>query len=643
MVDGADKSVSSAVNSAVKKPHLQGLKVGLEGHQQLGNSSIKNKKLFCNCTAEIIERHPDYTFTRSLRAIAGETGAIDRAAAAEQAKGKQFVYQGFHEHSCLVDMDEEPPHAINQEVITTGIMVAKAFGSTIFPNMQVMRKTVVDGSAVSGFQRTGLFAIGGIVPDIEPKVRIQTVCIEEEASKIVARGSSEDIYNLSRLGIPLLEIATEPDIISPEHAQETAAAIGMVLRSTKRVKRGLGTIRQDVNVSIPGGTRVEIKGCQDLRLIPTIIDYEAMRQYNLLQIKHDLTDNAKKTETKKRVFATLSSADLIDVTNIFAASSVGFIKQALAKGNRAMLLQVPGLAGFFGKELCPNYRLGTEFADLARTRGFGGLIHSDEALSKYGLATNELNEKYANSKESTGIAYMILIGEPARISAAMDDLLIPRLVMLCDGVPAEVRKDNPDGTTSYQRPMPGAARMYPETDIQIVKIDTANVQAPKLLSEQVLDITRLSGISEDQARQIVREGLPFEEWLIRYPSIEPIFLATAMLTFGKEIHARYKKEIDNVSLLEPLLADVEKKKLPKTAVFEILVEIAEGKIKPGQIDYAKYEGISESELSKIVDEEFAKNPNLAANGIMGNVMNRMRGRVDGKQVMAVILKKKVVN
>jgi glutamyl-tRNA(Gln) amidotransferase subunit E len=305
-------------------PKSYGLKCGLEIHQQAGRPG--DHKLFCSCPAEIIERQPDLVVERTLRASAGETGLLDIAAAAEQAKGKRYVYHAFNDATCLVELDEEPPHPVNDEVIKTAVMVAKACGSTILPKVQFMRKTIVDGSAVSGFQRTGLFALGGNLPEVNPPVRLQTIAVEEDAAKIVTKTPEADTYNISRLGIPLLEIATEPDIISPQHAQEAAAAIGMILRSTKRVKRGLGTIRQDVNVSIAGGARIEIKGCQDLRMIPTYIECEAKRQKTLLELRDLLKERLGDALTA------LPEQQLIDVTPIFSKSTTGFIKSAIAKG-----------------------------------------------------------------------------------------------------------------------------------------------------------------------------------------------------------------------------------------------------------------------------------------------------------------------
>jgi len=222
-----------------------GFKCGLEIHQQL-----EGKKLFCNCPTIIRRDEPDFSFDRRLRASAGESGKIDVAASYEQQKNKLFTYQGYDDTTCLVEMDEEPPRPINQDALKSVLQVAKMLNCEIVDKIQVMRKTVVDGSNVSGFQRTALVGMNGWIDVNGKKIRVATICLEEEACQVVKRTKDHDTYNLSRLGIPLLEIATEPDIQNPEECRDAAAKIGMILRSTGACKRGIGSIRQDVNVSI---------------------------------------------------------------------------------------------------------------------------------------------------------------------------------------------------------------------------------------------------------------------------------------------------------------------------------------------------------------------------------------------------------
>jgi len=605
-----------------------GLKIGLEIHQQVGRPG--DTKLFCRCPAEIVEREPDLIVTRLLRASAGETGQFDAAAAAEAAKEKQFIYQAHRDATCLVELDEEPPHVVNETVVETAVMIAKACKSVILPQVQFMRKTIVDGSATSGFQRTGLLALGGVVPQGNDlaRVRIQTICVEEDAAKIVTRTAGVDTYNLSRLGIPLIEIATEPDITTAEQAKEVAAQLGMLLRSTRRVKRGLGTIRQDLNISIKGGSRIEIKGCQDLRMIPTLVHYEVARQQTLLRLvprMREVASHIKQTRDSSE------NLRVYDATELFKTSTVPFVRKALVNGS-AIGKKLAGAAGLLGTELCPNYRLGSDLADLARSAGFGGMIHGDEDLKKYGIDPSEIRSAMHCGPDDT---FIILLGAKEQASRTLN-VIEDRIVLLSGGIPKEVRKANPDGTTSFLRPMPGASRMYPETDIPLVIVNTHGVAAPKLLSEQAKDLAREYKISEDQAKELVREGLPFEELCAKF-NIDAVFIATALLTYGKEIMTRFDKEIDHVALLDPLLKLVAEEKIQKSAVFEILVEIAQGNTLDN-LDLKKYEQLNDDELLKIIISVLQEHPDGKPNLLMGQIMKQVRGRADGVRIKELLAK-----
>lgn len=268
-----------------------GFKCGLEIHQQL-----EGKKLFCRCPTLNSDKEPDIKIERKLRAVAGETGEVDIAAQHETAKNRKFIYESDSEDTCLVEYDDEPPHELNRQALETALKVALLLNAKIVDEIQVMRKTVVDGSNVSGFQRTALVAMNGFIDTSLGRVGIPTICLEEEAAQKIEDGNDFVKYRLDRLGIPLIEIATDSGIKSPEHAKEAACHIGMVLRSVENVKRGIGTIRQDVNISIESGARTEIKGFQDLRSIPKVIDYEVKRQLNAINQGKKLQKEVRKAE-----------------------------------------------------------------------------------------------------------------------------------------------------------------------------------------------------------------------------------------------------------------------------------------------------------------------------------------------------------
>jgi len=269
-----------------------GFKCGLEIHQQL-----EGLKLFCNCPTLNSKVQPDIHFERKLRAVAGETGEIDKAAAYEMSKGKNYIYEADSKDCCLVELDEEPPHPINQEAVNTALQIALMLKAKIVDEVQVMRKTVIDGSNTTGFQRTALVAYNGILETEKGNIRIPTICLEEEAAQKIEATEESTKYRLDRLGIPLIEIATEPDIKDNMHAKEVAEKLGMILRSTGRVKRGIGTIRQDVNVSIKGRNRVEIKGFQEIKSMPEVIENEVKRQTELKTKEDSNVRNVKPDKT----------------------------------------------------------------------------------------------------------------------------------------------------------------------------------------------------------------------------------------------------------------------------------------------------------------------------------------------------------
>ncbi len=275
-----------------------GLKSGLEIHQQLDSH-----KLFCSCPSILRQDEPSKRIKRKMKAVTGETGKIDEAAAYEQQRDKEFVYEFYKDSNCLVELDEEPPHQINKEALKIALQIALLMNCRIFPIAQVMRKTVIDGSNTSGFQRTLLIGYDGFIETSEGRVGIDYIMLEEDAarpspSSQSSQQSSDDenpntkVYRLDRLGIPLVEIATAPDLHSAEQIKEAALKIGDILRACK-VKRGIGTIRQDLNLSIQGSKRVEIKGFQDPRMMIRTVEVEVERQ------KDCIKRNTCKNEVRK--------------------------------------------------------------------------------------------------------------------------------------------------------------------------------------------------------------------------------------------------------------------------------------------------------------------------------------------------------
>ncbi|MFW6117598.1 MAG: Glu-tRNA(Gln) amidotransferase subunit GatE, partial [Thermoproteota archaeon] len=437
--------------------HKIGLKVGLEIHQQLDTSS----KLFCSCNSSLSKGEPERTFLRRLRPTQSELGQVDPAAYFEFQKGVKILYESTEKTSCLVEMDEEPPHPLNREAVKIASTAALMMNGDPVEEIHVMRKTVIDGSNTTGFQRTCVIALGGEIEVGEKRVPIEHVSLEEDAAR--KTGEQNDVlrYRIDRLGIPLVEVATAPVIKSPKEAEEVALAIGKILRATEKVKRGLGTIRQDLNISIPQGGLMEIKGVQELELLPLVVRYEVLRQMRLIEISKELKrQNIKEEEIQGK---------MIDVTPVFQNTKCKVLRQALEENYPVLAVKLPKFNGFLGRELMPDHRLGTEMADRACFWGrVNGIFHTDE-LPAYGIKEEEVDMLKERTEAEDQDAIVLVADKQENAEDALR-AVVKRAKEAIRGVPAETRSAEPDGTTRYTRPRPGSARMYPETDIPPVTI-----------------------------------------------------------------------------------------------------------------------------------------------------------------------------
>ena len=368
-----------------------GVKIGLEIHQQLAT----NKKLFCNCNPIETDEY-SIKFQRKLRASKSELGKYDPAVLFESTKSKTIMYYANNENSCLVEQDEEPPHELDEDAKKILLIISSALKSNIFSEIYPMRKTVIDGSNTTGFQRTMLISQGGFFDTGGIKIGIQSICLEEDAAKNLGDEGSVRKFGLERLGIPLVEIATEPFEVELTEIKKIALSLGRILRSTKKVKRGLGSIRQDVNVSIKdgGGVVIEVKGVQQLDQLEKVVEYEAKRQHGLLKI-------SKKIQEKNWNY---NSEDSKDITELFSGCKSKIIQSAIKKNQKIMTIIFRNMAGIFGFLPYEGIRLGKEVAELVRFFGIGGVFHSDE-LPNYGVEETDLEKLKEFSKINENDAF----------------------------------------------------------------------------------------------------------------------------------------------------------------------------------------------------------------------------------------------
>ncbi|WP_276300949.1 Glu-tRNA(Gln) amidotransferase subunit GatE [Halorussus lipolyticus] len=605
-----------------------GLVAGLEIHQQLDTES----KLFCGCPTELREpEEAEREFTRFLHPTKSELGEMDEAALEESRVDREFEYLAY-DTTCLVEEDDEPPHRLDAEAQEVVLEIAQLLDMDVVDQAHVMRKLVVDGSNTSGFQRSTLMATDGEISTSEGPVGVEDLMLEEESAQRVEEREDGVLYSLDRLGIPLVEIGTKPDIRSPEQAREAAEQIGMLLRSTGKVKRGLGTIRQDVNISIEEGARVEVKGVQSLDDIDDLVANEVHRQVRLLEIRNELRDRDAEV------------GDVVDVTDTFADTDSGVIRGALDSGGKVTAVPLYGFDGLVGAEIQPDRRLGTELSDHAKRHGAGGIFHTDE-LPAYGVTDDEV----AALREAVGAgdedAVAIVAADPETADLAIE-AAAERAETALEGVPEETRGANEDGTTRYLRPLPGAARMYPETDVPPVEPDPSEVETPELLTEKVERYQDEYGLDAGLAEQVAYgERMPVFERAVESGADATLSAQTVESTVTEL--RRDGVPVENLAddhFLQVLdaVADGE---TAKGNVGEVLTALAESPELTAS-EAIEEEGLGsagEDEVREAVvgvvernEEQVAEEGMQAFSGLMGEAMGALGGKADGDTVSELL-------
>ncbi|WP_370005717.1 Glu-tRNA(Gln) amidotransferase subunit GatE [Methanothermobacter sp. KEPCO 2] len=605
-----------------------GLKMGLEIHQQLDTES----KLFCPCRTELIDSEPDHDIVRNLRPTQSELGKFDRAAFEEAMRKLHFHYENYDDETCLVEADEEPPHPLNREALELAVTIALLLNMRVVDEFHTMRKQVIDGSNTGGFQRTGLVATDGHLETPQGTVKIENLCLEEDAARRIRETEDGVVFRLDRLGIPLVEITTDPSISDPQQLRDVAYQIGQVLRST-RVKRGLGTIRQDLNISIREGARVEVKGVQDLDLIPEIVEREVRRQLKLVEIRNTLRERGASVEE-----------DLVDVSEVFGDTESKIISSA----ESVLAVKLRGFHGLIGTEIQPGRRLGTEMADYAKKRGVKGIFHTDE-LPAYGITPEEVEALRDAVDASEDDAVVIVAHARDTAENALREV-IKRAWMAIDGVPEETRKALPDGNTQYLRPLPTSSRMYLETDIPLFSIEEEFIEEirknlPELPSEKRERLIEEYGLSEDLASQLVKRNLVEEfEALAEFRvdvTVIASLLAYTLRELGREGH-----DMDSIGIeeLRDVIRLLEEGKVSKDALRDIVACMADDGLTAGEAaEKLDLLLLTEDEVEAVIDEiielnhEMIQERGMGAMGpLMGQAMGRLRGRADGKVVNRIL-------
>lgn len=610
---------------------------------------MRGRKLFCECRSDE-GKNVTETFSRRLTVVSGEKSEKDVAALQESMKAKEFEYERT-DNSCLVEMDEEPPHLPAEETIETAVVVSLTLGCKIVDNLHFMRKIVIDGSNTSGFQRTGIVGIHGNFKTESKGIGIATVTLEEEACKRVKEEERNILYSLDRLGIPLIEISTEPDIVSPAEAREVAEAIGLAVRQSGMIRREASSIRQDLNISIRGGNRVEIKGVQSLSQIERVLCKEIERQETLLEISRILRERGAKPQLFLEEF---TGSELLRESDVIA--------KGLKTGKRVFGFNLPGLSGLLNNG---KYRLGMEIADRLRSGGVGGLIHSDE-LPNYGI--DEKGKEYIAKKLVCGEndAFGIVIVDYRKVEECVE-MIQKRIEDALLGVPAETRAATENGTR-YLRPLPGSSRMYPETDIPLIPLDSAYMKEvekkiPPTVEERVDHLESLGIPKQEAFNSLWKEyDQILESFVNSYgnPKLCAKFLSVVFssdsprMDRASVLMERYKNGNIPGESLESLYLSGEyeitkEKKIVILNEGSLRFEIAsKNGVEQREIDkHFKFKSSDMDRLSNIIDKIVDENlPVVKEKGdnsfklLMGKIMREVRGEYDGKEI-SDLLKMKI--
>ncbi len=616
-----------------------GLKCGLEIHQQL----FTDKKLFCRCRAVMHRDEPSAVILRHMRPTLSELGEYDGTALMEFKTKKNVIYQLYDDTVCTYEMDDTPPFHLNQQALDISLEIALLLNCSIVDEIHISRKQYLDGSIPAGFQRTGIIGVEGWIPYKNRKIRIIQLGLEEDACREISDVGHKIIFKTDRLSIPLAEIVTYPDIQTPAEAGEVASFIGRLLRSTGKVRRGLGSVRQDVNVSIDGGTRVELKGVPKLQYIAKAVANEARRQKALLDIHDELRLRGITEGTFHSGYQ--------DVTSIFKKSRCERFKEVIKSKGKIYGIVLRLFAGVLDKPTQQGKTFGDEIAGRIRVIAcldvMPNIVYSNH-FEEFNLSSKEINqlEKLFSVKSTDSI--VLVWGDETDVKTAVEEIKI-RAVDATIGVPSETRQVFSDGTNDFERILPGPDRMYPDTDSPPTPILGESLEhIRKVLPERIWDCEkRLEklGLPEPLVRSLsISRNLKIFDKIVEKLDVNPMLVAVTLEEKLKWLR-RKGKNVDLISdeSLYQLFEMLSENKFSKEAIPTILEFLADNPDKTVKkaITELDIKPLPIEELQKVVDEVLAQYSNPKKNSrpfktIMGKVMKIVRNRIDGKLVKEVV-------
>jgi len=526
------KKISDASQSDYDKI---GFMSGLEVHQQLKTK----EKLFCNCPAGIYQKPNDYNaeVIRHMRPTLSELGGYDGTALMEYKTRKEIVYRLKHETACTYEIDDTPPFKIDREALGIALEISLLCKLNIVGEVHITRKQYLDGSIPTGFQRTAILGVEGEIQLKNKKVRLIQLSIEEDSCREVSDIGHRRVYMTDRLGMPLIETVTYPDMVNPNEVKEAANFIRFLNRSTGKVRTGIGAGREDVNVSCKGGSRVEIKGVSHNKWIPELTHNECFRQWSLLKLREKLCNKIQNTSDWKIKFRELNYKEF------------GFIykplKEASLKGYKIYAVALPGFKSALSHFTLPGKCFADEISERLKVIAClenPNMTHSEQFIPDISIDDFNLISKMLDSSENDAV--IVFWASEEDVKTALETIE-ERCNMAFLGVPNETRKALKNGITIFERVLPGADRMYPDTDsapipLESEFIDTLQSKLPVDLINRYKQLEAWN-IPADCYHFIFKNNLlPIIEKIIIEFNAKPIFVATFFSHYLKYIQRKYK-------------------------------------------------------------------------------------------------------
>ncbi|MCW8816495.1 MAG: Glu-tRNA(Gln) amidotransferase subunit GatE [Ignavibacteriaceae bacterium] len=608
-----------------------GFKSGLEIHQQL----LTDKKLFCRCPAGIYSENYDAEILRHMRPTLSELGVYDGTALMEFKTKKEIIYRINRNTVCTYEMDDTPPFLINEDALDIALGMGMLYNCKLVDELHIARKQYLDGSIPTGFQRTAIYAVDGWIPFKDRKVKIVQMSIEEDSCREVSDFSHNRIYLTDRLGMPLIETVTGPDMRTPYEVAEVGWICAKLVRSTHKVRRGIGAARQDVNVSVEGGTRIEIKGVPKIGMIPLLTHNEAMRQWNLLKLKEELKKRGITNETFKTedydITSLIKKPHYVPLKN--AVESKLKISCVVLKGFKELLRWQTQPDTYFSKEISDRVRV------IACLSTIPNLIHSDSRTDTLSSSDWQKVKKYAEATDDDTL--IIVWASYDDIQTAVNEIII-RAKEATIGIPSETRQALSDGTNGFERILPGADRMYPDTDLPPKQIEADRINKIKSwMPEQFwkrqawykelgVPADTIDELSISKYAELFKKA--FTEW-----KINPVTAAVVLIQYPKRLKKRY---FNNDFIDEEIMSSILKAYADGKLTADFILNALKYSLELGMfVEEIIPKSISDKELEKeilLVEEQMHKmkfiKKEKADSIMMGILMKKLRGRISAKKV-----------